>query len=151
MAKELAERGITANTVAPGAIETDFLGGAVHYMPDLNMQFGHDCARSRGRTRRYRAEPARPRQRSLRRSGLLIVDIRMVTARQSGDLRCVPRRPPSRKSQTFMCENWLFNRGLQFLRRHCCSVLQCMARTRKPALAQLRKLGNWVLINEAPN
>ncbi|PWE53376.1 3-oxoacyl-ACP reductase [Metarhizobium album] len=39
MAKELASRGITANTVAPGAIETDFLGGAVRDMPDLNKQF----------------------------------------------------------------------------------------------------------------
>ncbi|MCO5734294.1 SDR family NAD(P)-dependent oxidoreductase [Rhizobium sp. SSA_523] len=39
MAKELAARGITANTVAPGAIETDFLGGAVRDMPDLNAQF----------------------------------------------------------------------------------------------------------------
>lgn len=39
MAKELADRGITANTVAPGAIETDFLGGAVRDMPDLNKQF----------------------------------------------------------------------------------------------------------------
>ena len=39
MAKELGSRGITANTVAPGAIETDFLGGAVRDMPDLNMQF----------------------------------------------------------------------------------------------------------------
>ncbi|MCJ8517950.1 NAD(P)-dependent dehydrogenase (short-subunit alcohol dehydrogenase family) [Pseudorhizobium tarimense] len=39
MAKELASRGITANTVAPGAIETDFLGGAVRDMPDLNSQF----------------------------------------------------------------------------------------------------------------
>lgn len=39
MAKELADRGITANTVAPGAIETDFLGGAVRDMPDLNREF----------------------------------------------------------------------------------------------------------------
>lgn len=39
MAKELADRGVTANTVAPGAIETDFLGGAVRDMPDLNKQF----------------------------------------------------------------------------------------------------------------
>ncbi|OAV52051.1 3-oxoacyl-ACP reductase [Rhizobium sp. WYCCWR10014] len=39
MAKELAGRGITANTVAPGAIETDFLGGAVRDMPDLNQHF----------------------------------------------------------------------------------------------------------------
>jgi NAD(P)-dependent dehydrogenase (short-subunit alcohol dehydrogenase family) len=39
MAKELASRGITANVVAPGAIETDFLGGAVRDMPDLNAVF----------------------------------------------------------------------------------------------------------------
>ena len=39
MAKELGARGITANTVAPGAIETDFLGGAVRDIPDLNKQF----------------------------------------------------------------------------------------------------------------
>ena len=36
LAKELAGRGITANTVAPGAIETDFGGGAVRDNPDLN-------------------------------------------------------------------------------------------------------------------
>lgn len=39
MAKELASRGITANVVAPGAIETDFLGGAVRDTPDLNTIF----------------------------------------------------------------------------------------------------------------
>lgn len=39
MAKELGSRGITANTVAPGAIETDFLGGAVRDMPDYNTAF----------------------------------------------------------------------------------------------------------------
>ncbi len=39
MAREFASRGITANTVAPGAIETDFLGGAVRDMPDLNKTF----------------------------------------------------------------------------------------------------------------
>ncbi|CAM2143946.1 3-oxoacyl-ACP reductase [Pararobbsia alpina] len=39
MAKELGSRGIAVNTVAPGAIETDFLGGAVRDMPDLNSQF----------------------------------------------------------------------------------------------------------------
>jgi NAD(P)-dependent dehydrogenase (short-subunit alcohol dehydrogenase family) len=39
MAKEFGSRGITANVVAPGAIETDFLGGAVRDMPDLNRQF----------------------------------------------------------------------------------------------------------------
>lgn len=36
MAKELGQRGITVNTVAPGAIETDFGGGAVRDQPDLN-------------------------------------------------------------------------------------------------------------------
>ena len=39
MAKELASRGITANTIAPGAIETDFLGGAVRDMPVYNEAF----------------------------------------------------------------------------------------------------------------
>lgn len=39
MARELGERGITANTVAPGAIETDFLGGAVRDIPDYNTAF----------------------------------------------------------------------------------------------------------------
>lgn len=39
MAKEFASRGIAVNTVAPGAIETDFLGGAVRDMPDLNKVF----------------------------------------------------------------------------------------------------------------
>lgn len=39
MAKELGERGIAVNAVAPGAIETDFLGGAVRDTPDLNRQF----------------------------------------------------------------------------------------------------------------
>jgi NAD(P)-dependent dehydrogenase (short-subunit alcohol dehydrogenase family) len=39
MAKELGSRGIAVNTVAPGAIETDFLGGAVRDTPDLNKTF----------------------------------------------------------------------------------------------------------------
>jgi NAD(P)-dependent dehydrogenase (short-subunit alcohol dehydrogenase family) len=39
MAKELGSRGIAVNTVAPGAIETDFLGGAVRDTPDLNRTF----------------------------------------------------------------------------------------------------------------
>lgn len=39
MAKELGGRGITANAVAPGAVETDFLGGAVRDTPDLNTLF----------------------------------------------------------------------------------------------------------------
>ena len=36
MAKELGSRGITVNTVAPGAIETDFGGGAVRDNQQLN-------------------------------------------------------------------------------------------------------------------
>ena len=47
LARELGARGITANTVAPGAIETDFLGGAVRDMPDLNRQFAEMTALGR--------------------------------------------------------------------------------------------------------
>jgi NAD(P)-dependent dehydrogenase (short-subunit alcohol dehydrogenase family) len=36
MAKELGPRGIVVNTVAPGAIETDFGGGAVRDDPQIN-------------------------------------------------------------------------------------------------------------------
>ncbi len=39
MAREFGSRGITANAVAPGAIETDFLGGAVRDTPDYNNAF----------------------------------------------------------------------------------------------------------------
>lgn len=39
MAKELGGRGITANVIAPGAIETDFLGGAVRDTPAYNEAF----------------------------------------------------------------------------------------------------------------
>jgi NAD(P)-dependent dehydrogenase (short-subunit alcohol dehydrogenase family) len=39
MAKEFSSRGITANTIAPGAIETDFLGGAVRDTPAYNEAF----------------------------------------------------------------------------------------------------------------
>lgn len=47
LAKELGSRGITVNTVAPGAIETDFLGGAVRDMPELNKQFADMTALGR--------------------------------------------------------------------------------------------------------
>lgn len=36
LAKELGERGITVNSVAPGAIATDFSGGAVRDNPEVN-------------------------------------------------------------------------------------------------------------------
>jgi NAD(P)-dependent dehydrogenase (short-subunit alcohol dehydrogenase family) len=38
LAKELGARGITANVVAPGAIETDFSGGMVRDNPQINKQ-----------------------------------------------------------------------------------------------------------------
>lgn len=47
MAKELGNRGITVNTVAPGAIETDFLGGAVRDIPDYNKAFADMTALGR--------------------------------------------------------------------------------------------------------
>lgn len=47
MAKELGHRGITANTVAPGAIETDFLGGAVRDTPAYNEAFAKMTALGR--------------------------------------------------------------------------------------------------------
>ncbi|SEM19225.1 NAD(P)-dependent dehydrogenase, short-chain alcohol dehydrogenase family [Pseudoxanthomonas sp. GM95] len=39
LAKELGARGIAVNTVAPGAIETDFGGGAVRDNPEINQLF----------------------------------------------------------------------------------------------------------------
>ncbi|MGX1306854.1 NAD(P)-dependent dehydrogenase (short-subunit alcohol dehydrogenase family) [Amorphus suaedae] len=47
MAKELGHRGIAVNTVAPGAIETDFLGGAVRDTADLNKVFADMTALGR--------------------------------------------------------------------------------------------------------
>ncbi len=47
MARELGSRGIAVNTVAPGAIETDFLGGAVRDMAELNKQFAEMTALGR--------------------------------------------------------------------------------------------------------
>jgi NAD(P)-dependent dehydrogenase (short-subunit alcohol dehydrogenase family) len=47
MAKELGARGITANTIAPGAIETDFLGGAVRDTPEYNEAFANMIALGR--------------------------------------------------------------------------------------------------------
>jgi NAD(P)-dependent dehydrogenase (short-subunit alcohol dehydrogenase family) len=39
MARELGAQGITVNTIAPGAIETDFGGGLVRDNADVNAQF----------------------------------------------------------------------------------------------------------------
>lgn len=47
MAKELGHRGITANTIAPGAIETDFLGGSVRDIPAYNDTFAEMTALGR--------------------------------------------------------------------------------------------------------
>ena len=47
MARELGGRGITVNSVAPGAIETDFLGGAVRDTPEYNKAFSDMVALGR--------------------------------------------------------------------------------------------------------
>ena len=47
MAKELGQRHIAVNVVAPGAIETDFTGGAVRDNPDLNSFIASQTALGR--------------------------------------------------------------------------------------------------------
>jgi len=47
LARELGHRGITVNAVAPGAIETDFLGGAVRDTPEYNQAFASMTALGR--------------------------------------------------------------------------------------------------------
>lgn len=47
MAKELGPRGIAVNVVAPGAIETDFSGGAVRDNPEMNKFIASNTALGR--------------------------------------------------------------------------------------------------------
>ena len=47
MAKEFGARGIAVNTVAPGAIETDFGGGVVRDNPEINRQLAEVTALGR--------------------------------------------------------------------------------------------------------
>jgi NAD(P)-dependent dehydrogenase (short-subunit alcohol dehydrogenase family) len=47
LAKELGARGIVVNTVAPGAIETDFGGGAVRDNPEVNKLIAGNTALGR--------------------------------------------------------------------------------------------------------
>jgi NAD(P)-dependent dehydrogenase (short-subunit alcohol dehydrogenase family) len=47
MAKELGARGISVNTIAPGAIETDFGGGAVRDNPQINAAVAAQTALGR--------------------------------------------------------------------------------------------------------
>lgn len=47
LARELAPRGITVNVIAPGAIETDFNGGAVRDNPQLNKSIADQTALGR--------------------------------------------------------------------------------------------------------
>jgi NAD(P)-dependent dehydrogenase (short-subunit alcohol dehydrogenase family) len=47
LAKELGPRGITANVVAPGAIQTDFSGGRVRDNPEVNKTVANMTALGR--------------------------------------------------------------------------------------------------------
>jgi len=47
LAKELGARGIAVNTVAPGAIATDFSGGGVRDNPEINKAVASNTALGR--------------------------------------------------------------------------------------------------------
>ena len=47
LARELGPRGIAVNAVAPGAIETDFSGGAVRDVPEINEMVAATTAMGR--------------------------------------------------------------------------------------------------------
>ncbi len=47
LARELGARGIRVNTLAPGAIETDFAGGLVRDNPHINAQLAAHTALGR--------------------------------------------------------------------------------------------------------
>ena len=54
LAKELGERKIAVNVVAPGGIETDFGGGALRDIPEVNAFIASQTALGRRGARRYR-------------------------------------------------------------------------------------------------
>ncbi|VTM53478.1 putative dehydrogenase/reductase oxidoreductase protein [Klebsiella pneumoniae] len=61
MARELGGRGITVNTIAPGAIATDFGGGLVRDDAGVNAQFAAMTALGRvGVPRGYWADDRQP-------------------------------------------------------------------------------------------
>jgi NAD(P)-dependent dehydrogenase (short-subunit alcohol dehydrogenase family) len=73
LAKELGRRQITANTVAPGAIETDFNGGTVRDNPDVNRMVAQLTALGR---------PGVPDDIGPMIAGLLSADNRWVNAQR---------------------------------------------------------------------